>query len=89
MCPLNDQEECCPDCLTPNPGYRKREEGMIVSTNAVIQGNNPPRELKDILKGLFDQGWIFIDTNTLGVDLDCCEIIENMDQLEEVIKNEA
>ena len=26
LCPLNDSEECCPDCLTANPNYKRDEE---------------------------------------------------------------
>lgn len=22
LCPINDDEACCPDCLTPNPNYK-------------------------------------------------------------------
>jgi hypothetical protein len=83
LCPLSKDEECCPDCLTPNPGYKR------TVTNAVIQGQNAPEITKESIKKLFDEGWVLIDTNTLGVDLDCCEMIENMEQLEEAIKDEA
>jgi hypothetical protein len=31
MCPLNDQEECCPDCLTPNPGYKRPKKKYCYS----------------------------------------------------------
>jgi hypothetical protein len=84
---MNDEEACCPDCLTANPGY-KRINIMGSQSGRVQTGKPNYKEVKSIEQLQKEAEWLINSKNIYIVNVKTNKIITNLDQLREAIKDE-